>query len=99
MTRRILLVVLLAACADPPAPESTATAGDYAVDKLFVHDGCAVYRFRDKGEPRYFVKCDRGSDTTETDNPATTTTRTGKTSTTTVHHHPQSVPTAYETKR
>lgn len=31
---------------------------DYEVSKLFTKDGCDVYRFRDAGYSRYFVKCE-----------------------------------------
>ena len=34
-----------------------------AVEQLFTHDGCSVYRFRDAGYPRYYVRCANGSGT------------------------------------
>jgi hypothetical protein len=36
------------------SPENNKT---YEVDFLFEHDGCKVYRFRDKGNYVYFTNC------------------------------------------
>lgn len=40
------------------AESSTAAGVEFRVDRLFTHDGCTVYRFRDGGYARYFSKCD-----------------------------------------
>ena len=53
----LLSLALLSAC--ERRAESSASAGvDFVVDRLFVHDGCAVYRFKDQGNSRYFSRCD-----------------------------------------
>lgn len=30
---------------------------DFKIEKLFTHEGCTVYRFRDKGYTRHFTHC------------------------------------------
>ena len=53
----LLSLALLSAC--ERRAESSASAGaDFVVDRLFVHDGCTVYRFKDGGSARYFSRCD-----------------------------------------
>ena len=52
-------VFLLTGCVTP-APvtrERAENNQDYKVDYLFEHDGCKVYRFRDKGNYVYFTNC------------------------------------------
>lgn len=50
------VVVALAGCAKPA--ETASRAGvDFTVERLFTHDGCTVYRFRDLGYARYFTNC------------------------------------------
>ncbi|MFP4489502.1 MAG: DUF4884 domain-containing protein [Bacteroidales bacterium] len=41
----------------------------YRVEYLFEHDGCRVYRFRDKGNYVYFTNC--GGDVTSMKNDST----------------------------
>lgn len=43
--------------AQPVAREVTENNEDYKVDYLFEHDGCKVYRFRDRGNYVYFTNC------------------------------------------
>ncbi len=50
----VVLAVVASAC-NGHAVESV-QHGDFLVEKLFVEDGCTVYRFLD-GTYRYFVKC------------------------------------------
>ena len=65
--RRALAAIaatVIAGCgADAVSTEPTDNT-QIKVDRLFDHDGCTVYRFRD-GETRYFVKCRDGSARTE----------------------------------
>ncbi len=53
----VLLVLGVTGCAKTPMGE-TAHKGDFAVSKLFVQDGCTVYRFYDAGQLVYFTKCE-----------------------------------------
>ena len=53
----LALLGLLAAC-DKPAESSVSAGVGFVVDRLFVHDGCTVYRFSDGGSKRYFARCD-----------------------------------------
>ena len=56
-------VVVLLGCQKPA--ESSASAGvDFRIDRLFTHDGCTLYRFKDAGDLRYFSRCD-GADSAE----------------------------------
>lgn len=56
----VVAALALAGCDVPPrdVPESKETAGTFTVERLFTHDGCTVYRFRDNGDRRYFTRCD-----------------------------------------
>ena len=52
----LLTALVLAGCEQQA--ETSAHAGvDFVVEKLFTHDGCSVYRFRDSGYKRYFTNC------------------------------------------
>ena len=53
----IAAALALAGCGQA---ESQEEAGDFTVAKLFTHDGCTVYRFRD-GYMRYFVRCENAA--------------------------------------
>lgn len=52
----IFTTVLLVGCSRQQAVETNNP--NFEIDKLFTKDGCDVYRFRDAGYPRYFVKCE-----------------------------------------
>ena len=54
----LVVLALLAGCDDGPAPELSQPVGHgYQVERLFTHEGCAVYRFLDVGRYRYFTNC------------------------------------------
>lgn len=83
MTARCLLLGLLAVgCLnDPQDPQriENTTNAEIRVALLFEHDGCKVYRFRDR-ERHYFVKCTNAvsaavEQTRTVYDPATKTTR------------------------
>jgi hypothetical protein len=48
-----------------PISISTTDNQNIAVDKLFTHDGCIIYRFRDRGYNHYFTKCEKADSRTE----------------------------------
>lgn len=51
-------LAVLSGCAVTPALTTSPTNNTaVTVEKLFDHEGCSVYRFRDGGVPRYFAKC------------------------------------------
>lgn len=55
---KLLAIITLLAptgCYGKPE-ESTTLSEDFTVERLFTHDGCTVYRFRDSGT-RYFTNC------------------------------------------
>lgn len=64
------ILTILAACAvvagcTKPA-ETTAQAGadgGFTVERLFTHEGCTAYRFKDGGTRVYYTKCGVDSDT------------------------------------
>ena len=41
----------------PLTKEPTANNSTYEVEYLFEHDGCKVYRFKDRGNVVYFTSC------------------------------------------
>jgi hypothetical protein len=41
----------------PISKNSPENNSSYDVDYLFEHDGCKVYRFRDRGDYIYFTSC------------------------------------------
>ena len=56
LTLAVLATTMVAGCEKPA--EAVAHAKEkFAVERLFTHDGCTVYRFRDYN-PRYFTRCD-----------------------------------------
>ena len=60
MNKKIMLslaaLAMVAGCEKPA--EAVAHAGEkFAVERLFTHDGCTVYRFSDSSK-RYFTRCD-----------------------------------------
>lgn len=60
----ILMISLLGACAIQRPIEKTSADNNrsYDVEYLFEHDGCKVYRFKDRGDYIYFTNC--GGDVT-----------------------------------
>jgi hypothetical protein len=57
MTRLAIITLLaLAGCYGKPE-EATTLSEDFTVARLFTHEGCTVYRFKDAGTPRYFTNC------------------------------------------
>jgi len=75
-TLAIIILLTLTGCSGKPE-ESTTINGEYTVERLFTHDGCTVYRFRDPGS-RYFTNCQGSTSWSTTQN-------SGKSSTTTHH--------------
>ena len=61
----ILVLTVLAGC-NKPAETSTQVGREFVVDKLFTHEGCTVYRFKDSGNNRYFTNCQGSTSWTET---------------------------------
>lgn len=60
MDKKIMLslaaLAMVAGCEKPAESVAHAGAG-FTVERLFTHDGCTVYRFRDTYH-RYFTRCD-----------------------------------------
>lgn len=54
----ILAAVLAVSGCTNQAESSTAAGVEFQVDRLFTHDQCTVYRFRDGGTSRYFARCE-----------------------------------------
>lgn len=54
------MTMLLAACSKDPIATAQTDNKDYVVETLFTKDDCTVYRFKDRGYYRYFVKCNTG---------------------------------------
>lgn len=55
---------LIAGCDANPVSTQSTNNPKVQVDLLFVHDGCAVYRFYDGGEGHYYAVCGRGLNVT-----------------------------------
>lgn len=60
---RLLLIssiaILLSGCPGKGEPVTPSEShDDYDVEKLFIVDGCTVYRFHDNGYRHYFTTCD-----------------------------------------
>lgn len=51
----VAAVALIAGCSGE-AEESRQVTRDFVVERLFTHEGCTVYRFKDV-ERRYFTNC------------------------------------------
>ncbi len=60
MDKKIMLslaaLAMVAGC-EKPAESVAHTGAGFTVERLFTHDGCTVYRFRDPNH-RYFTRCD-----------------------------------------
>jgi hypothetical protein len=87
LTKPIALLILLAGCeTDALTTQPTNNAG-FEVGLLFEHEGCRVFRFRDGGDRRYFVRCGDGSAHVEWQTHVTNCHKVGKsTSCTTTHY-------------
>ena len=57
-----LLTAGLAACSKEPQKTEHSTNPKIAVDTLFSHDGCTMYRFEDGGQDHYFARCGNNVD-------------------------------------
>jgi len=55
----VLFVLLFNSCGinQPISTQLPSNNGTYAVDYLFEHEGCKVYRFQDMGHYVYFTNC------------------------------------------
>jgi hypothetical protein len=57
----LITSVMIASCLTqqqmPISRSSAVNNESYNVEYLFEHDGCKVYRFRDRGEYIYFTSC------------------------------------------
>jgi hypothetical protein len=51
------IVTMLAGCSGPAEQTTTPSNPEYRVERLFTHEGCTVYRFRDNGT-KHYVTCD-----------------------------------------
>ena len=63
MFKRVLAVLSLlvvAGCDRPPLESRVSSNPLYQVDKLFSHDGCTIYRFRDGLHNIYYAVCQDG---------------------------------------
>ena len=64
MTKKIMLslaalaVLAMVAGCDKPAESVVRTGAEFTVERLFTHEGCTVFRFKDGGRNRYFTRCD-----------------------------------------
>ena len=66
MKTLLLLLVAFTLAGCEKTPETSSHAGvDFVVEKLFTHEGCTVYRFRDSGNKRYFTNCSGSTNWTE----------------------------------
>ena len=61
MNTKIMLslaaLAMVAGC-DKPAESVAHKGAGFAVERLFTHEGCTVFRFKDGGYNRYFARCD-----------------------------------------
>lgn len=57
------LTALLSACGVEPEQTAASSNDAVTVERLFSHDGCTVYRFRD-GAQHYYTRCSGGEVTT-----------------------------------
>ena len=56
--RWMVLVCLFTGCAlAKPLSTQPTNNEEITIEKLFDHDGCTVYRWRDGNLPRYYAKC------------------------------------------
>lgn len=61
----MLTAVLAAGCTKDPEKVEQTTNPKVAVETLFTHDGCTVYRF-DDGRDHYFARCDNRTEVVAT---------------------------------
>ena len=54
---RLLLIFILFLVSCVKDPKSTEHEGEFAIQLLFEHDGCKVYRFSDGGRFIYYSSC------------------------------------------
>lgn len=69
----IITLLALAGCHGKPE-EATTLSEDFTVERLFTHEGCTVYRFRDAGA-RYFTNCQGGTSWSTTQSNGKSSTR------------------------
>jgi hypothetical protein len=62
----LLTAVLAAGCSKEPEKIEHSTNPKIAIETLFSHDGCKVYRFEDGGRDHYFARCANSVDTSNT---------------------------------
>lgn len=62
----LLFAVFAMACKATPVETKSTNNSEISVSKLFDHEGCAVYRFKDNGHLHYYVKCNNGDAQTMT---------------------------------
>lgn len=92
MSRLFFVVLLCAAtlgCEKAAESVSSPSNAEFEVERLFSHEGCVVYRFRDSGRARYYVRCASGDATTSSSHTETC----GKNCTTTFTEEIQTVTT------
>lgn len=56
----VTLSLVVLGCTEEPEARSASSNPAIAVDKLFTHEGCTVYRFRDGGRDHYYAHCSDG---------------------------------------
>jgi hypothetical protein len=58
ITTGIIILAMSSCYSNKPITEQRAINNEtYQVDYLFEHDGCKVYRFKDRGNYIYFTNC------------------------------------------
>jgi len=53
----ISIVLIVIACSKKPLKTEQTENTEFQVELLFIHDGCAVYRFKDAGRYIYYTDC------------------------------------------
>ena len=51
------VAAVLVACGEDPVSTARTDNPNVAVSKMFEHEGCKVYRFKDAGEYVYYTNC------------------------------------------
>lgn len=59
----LLILLLVVGCAKEPESVSNTSNPEFNVEKLFVHDGCTVYRFSNSWRDHYFARCRQETET------------------------------------